>query len=220
MISRNRRYLVLAAIAAAIGGATAVVMRPWGLGAFAGRRLTAAEKQACTLTVTATEGPFWVSGARELGDGNLNAAQLDGVPLEVSGRVLDGAAGEAPLANAEVEIWHADSSGNYHPNGNGPVDGYAPEEVALRGFVKTAADGSYRFASIYPGEYTGRARHFHFKVRAPGKPELTTQLIVPAKPGDQLTFDTDDIAEGLPHCQLLAIDEAASPARASFDFRV
>jgi protocatechuate 3,4-dioxygenase beta subunit len=80
--------------------------------------------------------------------------------------------------------------------------------------------GRYRFASIYPGEYTGRCRHFHFKVRAPGRPELTTQLIAPARPGDRLTFDTDDIAEGLPNCQLLAIDETVAPARASFDFRL
>jgi hypothetical protein len=63
-------------------------------------------------------------------------------------------------------------------------------------------------------------RHFHFKIRAPGKPELTTQLIVPARPGDSLTFDTDDIAEGLPNCQLLAINETTTPARAIFNFRV
>jgi protocatechuate 3,4-dioxygenase beta subunit len=113
-----------------------------------------------------------------------------------------------------------DSDGSYHPNGNGPVSNYKPEEIALRGFVLTDADGRYRFATIYPGEYSGRTRHIHFKVRAIGKPELTTQLIVPAKPGDTLTFDDDDIAEGLPNCQLLTLDETASPAKATFDFRL
>lgn len=53
-----------------------------------------------------------------------------------------------------------------------------------------------------------------------GMPELTTQLIVPAKDGDRLTFDTDDIAEGLPSCQLLALDETTAPTKSSFDFRV
>jgi protocatechuate 3,4-dioxygenase beta subunit len=156
----------------------------------------------------------------ELPDGNLNATSLPGVAVEVSGHIYDGASGNAAIAGAEVEIWHADSSGSYHPNGNGPATGYKPGDLALRGFVKTNAAGEYRFITIYPGEYTGRARHFHFKIRAPGKPELTTQLIVPARPGDTLSFDTDDIAEGLPNCQQLAVDESTTPARAGFDFRV
>ena len=97
---------------------------------------------------------------------------------------------------------------------------YKPEEIALRGVVLTDAEGRYRFTTIYPGEYSGRTRHIHFKIRATGKSELTTQLIVPAKPGDTLTFDDDDIAEGLPNCQLLTLDETTSPAKATFDFRL
>lgn len=216
-LSRRALLLSSAAVAAALAAAAAV-LRPFG--GPPRRTLTAAEKEACALTVEAVEGPYWVSGLGGLADGNLNATGLPGVAVEVSGRVYDGAAGATAIADAEVEIWHCDSSGSYHPNGNGPATGYKPEDLALRGFVKTGAAGEYRFATIYPGEYTGRARHFHFKIRAPGKPELTTQLIVPARPGDTLNFDTDDIAEGLPNCQLLAVDESTTPARASFDFRV
>lgn len=216
-LSRRALFLSSAAVAAALAGA-AVILRPFG----GPPRLTlaAAEKQACALTVEAVEGPYWVSGMGGLPDGNLNATSLSGAAVEVSGHVYDGASGTTAIANAEVEIWHADSDGSYHPNGDGPAAGYKPEELALRGFVKTNAAGEYRFTTIYPGEYTGRARHFHFKIRAPGKPELTTQLIVPARPGDTLNFDTDDIAEGLPDCQQLAVDESVTPARASFDFRV
>jgi protocatechuate 3,4-dioxygenase beta subunit len=215
----NRRTLLvsLASLFAAAGAAFAM-FRP-GLGP-PRRVLTAAEKQSCGLTVAATEGPFHVTGMAELADGNLNAKGLEGLAMEVSGRVFDGADDSKPVTGAEVEIWHADSAGEYHPNGNGEATGYKPEDLALRGFVKADATGAYSFKSIYPGEYTGRVRHFHFKVRAPGKPELTTQLIVPARPGDTLTFDTDDIAEGLPNCQLLAVDESALPAKARFDFRV
>lgn len=216
-LSRRALLLSSAAVAAALAAAAAV-LRPFG--GPPRRTLTAAEKEACALTVEAVEGPYWVSGMGGLADGNLNATGLPGVAVEVSGRVYDGAAGTTAIADAEVEIWHCDSSGSYHPNGNGPATGYKPEDLALRGFVKTSAAGEYRFATIYPGEYTGRARHFHFKIRAPGKPELTTQLIVPARSGDTLNFDTDDIAEGLPNCQLLAVDESVTPARASFDFRV
>jgi protocatechuate 3,4-dioxygenase beta subunit len=216
-LSRRTMILSSAAVATALAAAAAV-LRPFG--GPPRRALAAAEKQACGLTVEAVEGPYWVSGMGELAGGNLNAKGLAGVSVEVSGHVYDGALGATAVPNAEVEIWHADSDGSYLPNGNGPATGYKPEDLALRGFVKTNAAGEYRFTSIYPGEYTGRARHFHFKIRAPGKPELTTQLIVPARPGDKLTFDTDDIAEGLPNCQQLAVDESATPARASFDFRV
>lgn len=217
-MSFSRRAFLLTSSLVAVGAAAAATF--WRMGGPPRRTLTAAEKSTCGLTVEAVEGPYWVSGMTELADGNLNATNLPGPAVEVSGHVFDGLDDTKPVANAEVEIWHADSSGSYHPNGNGPATDYQPEEIALRGFVKTAGDGSYRFTSTIPGEYSGRARHFHFKIRAAGKPELTTQLIVPAKPGDTLTFDTDDIAEGLPNCQQLVIDESVSPAKAVFDFRV
>ncbi len=214
----SRRTLLTSAVAAlaAVAGGAALLFR----GGPPRRVLSAAEKNSCALTVEAVEGPYHVSGMGEVPDGNLNATNLAGEAIELIGHVYDGAVGEKVLTDAEVEIWHADNSGNYHPNGNGPASQYQPSEIALRGFVKTDAQGAYRILTIYPGEYTGRVRHFHFKIRAPGKPELTTQLIVPPKPGDTLTFDTDDIAEGLPNCQLLSVDESVSPAKASFDFRV
>lgn len=210
----RRAFLATGAVIAAIGGATLFFTRP-----FQALQLSAAEKQGCGLTVEAVEGPYYVTGMAELKDGNLNSTNLAGVPIEISGHVYEGLDAAKPLAGAAVEIWHADSDGSYHPNGNGPASNYKPEELALRGFVLTDAEGEYRFTTIYPGEYSGRTRHIHFKVRAAGKPELTTQLIVPAKPGDTLTFDDDDIAEGLPNCQLLTLDETSSPAKATFDFR-
>ena len=211
----GRRSVLASAVVATLGGAAVFLAKP-----FQARQLSAVAKQACGLTVEAAEGPYHVSEMPELKDGNLNFTKLPGVPLEISGHVYDGLDAARPLANAAVEIWHADSDGSYHPNGNGPASNYKPEEIALRGFVLTDAEGRYRFDTIYPGEYSGRTRHIHFKVRAEGKPELTTQLIVPAKPGDTLTFDNDDIAEGLPNCQLLTLDETLSPAKATFDFRL
>ncbi len=211
----RRSLLGAGALIAALGGAAVYLARP-----FQARRLTAAEKQTCALTVEAVEGPYHVSGMTELKDGNLNSTNLPGVPIEISGHVYDGLDATKPLAGAAVEIWHADSDGSYHPNGNGPASKYKAEEIALRGFVLTDAEGKYRLDTIYPGEYSGRTRHIHFKIRGGNKPELTTQLIVPAKPGDTLTFDNDDIAEGLPNCQLLTLDETSSPAKATFDFRL
>lgn len=182
--------------------------------------LTGAEKQNCGVTAEVTEGPYYVSGMPELKDGQLNYTGLPGSPLTVSGHVYEGTGESKHIANAIVEIWQTDNSGTYHPNNNGPAAQYASADLALRGFVRTDADGLYRFTTIYPGEYSGRTRHIHFKIRAPRKDELTTQLIVPSLAGDALTFDEDTISQGLPDCHLLKIDSSASPATASFDFRL
>lgn len=80
--------------------------------------------------------------------------------------------------------------------------------------------GAYKFTTFYPGEYSGRTRHIHIKIKAEGKAELTTQLIIPSLSGDQLTFDEDTISKGLPTCHLLKIDTAGTPQKASFDFRL
>ena len=180
----------------------------------------AAQKARCGLTAEAVEGPYWVSGMSESVGGDINAAHLDGAVLEISGHVYDGLGDAKPVANAEVEVWQADAAGAYHPNGDGPATRYKPTEIALRGFVRTDDQGLYRLTTIIPGEYPGRTRHIHFKIRAPGKRELTTQLIIPAQSGDRLNFRTDGIASGLPVCQQIAIDRRSAPAKARFDFRI
>lgn len=205
----RRAFVAAGAAVAALGAAAVYLAKP--LQGPPRRQLTAAEKQACALTVEAVEGPYFVSGMVELRDGDLNFTKLEGTPIEISGHVYDGLDAAMPMAGTAVEIWHADSDGSYHPNGNGPASNYKPEEIALRGFVLTDTEGRYRFTTIYPGEYSGRSRHIHFKIRGPGKPELTTQLIVPAKRGDILTFDDDDIAEGL--CQTASCWSLMKPHR-------
>lgn len=191
-----------------------------GMGGPGGRVLTAEEKKNCGITAEVTEGPYYVSGTAALTDGNLNYSSLPGEALSISGHVYEGLDASKPLGNAKLEIWHADDSGSYHPNGNGPTTNYKPGDIALRGFITTDATGAYKFSTVYPGEYSGRTRHIHFKINAPGFPELTTQLIMPAKPGDTLTFDEDTVSKGLPNCQLLKVDAATTPATATFDFHV
>jgi protocatechuate 3,4-dioxygenase beta subunit len=179
-----------------------------------------AEKANCGLTAAVTEGPYFVSGTPELKSGNLNAKNMPGTPLTISGHVYDGLDNSKPIANAVIEIWHADSSGSYHPNGNGDMSNYPASDIALRGFIKTDAMGTYKFTTVYPGEYAGRTRHIHFKITADGKAPLTTQLIIPSLSGDKISFDEDTISQGLPICHLLKVDAAASPQTASFDFRL
>jgi protocatechuate 3,4-dioxygenase beta subunit len=212
----TKRLLLALMIVALAGGAwflSGALMQPMG------RTLTAAEKAACGLSVAVTEGPYFVSGTPAVANGNLNATNLPGTPILISGHVYDGLDTSKPVANAKIEIWHTDASGTYHPNGNGDISKYKPEDVALRGFVTTDAAGAWQFTSVYPGEYTGRTRHIHFKITA-GSKVLTTQLIIPSLTGDALTFDDDTIAQGLPNCALLKFDTTAKPETANFDFRL
>lgn len=182
--------------------------------------ITQEKKTTCGITAVVTEGPYYVSGMPALPDGNLNEANLPGEVLRVSGFVYEGADTTRAIPNAVVDIWQADNDGVYHPNGNGTASRYRLDQLALRGFVTTNEKGYYEFTTIYPGEYTGRTRHIHIKVRAPEFAELTTQLIVPSLEGDTKTFDEDTVSNGLPECHLLAIDSSKAPDSTLFDFHL
>jgi protocatechuate 3,4-dioxygenase beta subunit len=78
-----------------------------------------------------------------------------------------------PLPGAVVDLWHADEKGEYDNIG-----------FRYRGHIITGPDGAYRFRTIVPAVYTGRARHYHVKVQAPGSRLLTTQLYFPNEPAN------------------------------------
>ena len=45
----------------------------------------------------------------------------------------------------------------------------------MRGIIITNENGYYTFESILPGYYSGRPRHFHYKITTPSGTELVTQ---------------------------------------------
>lgn len=175
---------------------------------------------SCGITASSTEGPYYVSDITELANGNLNYSNLPGDLLKVSGYVYEGEDNSIPISNAQVDIWQADNSGQYHPNGNGRASKYSTDQVALRGYVTTDEQGFYEFTTIYPSEYSGRTRHIHVKVRADGYPELTTQLIVPTQSRDAISFEEDTVSRNLPKCHLLVINTMQNPHATAFDFRL
>lgn len=79
-----------------------------------------------------------------------------------------------PLEGAIVDVWHCDALGVYSG-----VGGSAGTDF-LRGFQRTDANGAASFTTIYPGWYSGRAVHIHFKIRtdpdAEAGFEFTSQL--------------------------------------------
>ncbi len=127
----------------------------------------------CGPTGAAVEGPFFVRNVAPAVD--INGQRAPGKPMRVSGVVQGGADGRTLLAGAKVEIWHCDSDGNYHPNGNGDVSRYRPAEINLRGSTVTDAQGRFAFDSIVPGIYGGRRRHIHWRFEASGHQAVTTQ---------------------------------------------
>ena len=129
------------------------------------------------LTPSQTEGPFYPLALPKDADYDLlkNGALSygKGDPAWVTGTVTDFAG--KPVAGAQVEIWQADAAGHYdHPGDGSKID------PAFQGFGKVVvgADGSYRFRTIKPVPYSGRAPHIHFKVKLGTRELLTSQLYV------------------------------------------
>ena len=136
---------------------------------------------ACIARPQQTEGPFFVENALERSDirpDPLTGVDVPGAPLRLAFRVssVSGTAC-APLAGAQVDLWHCDAAGRYSDVGGRSQN---PRGRFLRGYQRTDAAGSAQFLTIYPGWYGGRAVHVHFKIRtraASGRgQEFTSQL--------------------------------------------
>jgi protocatechuate 3,4-dioxygenase beta subunit len=131
----------------------------------------------CVLFPQAVEGPFYF-------DPKLLRSDISegrpGVPLQITLRVIESGAC-TPIANARVDIWHADAGGLY----SGYVGQGAAREVStkgesfLRGTQMTDADGVVKFRSVYPGWYPGRTPHIHVKVFLDAATLVTGQVYFP-----------------------------------------
>ena len=150
-------------------------------------------------SLTAIEGPFYLPNAPKLEAPHVLPQRSDeaGTILFFSGRVIspDG----APVAGAELDMWHADAQGlysNIHPG---------IPKWNLRGRFRSAGNGSFEVRTIVPPPYeipkdgpTGivlrtlgrhffRPAHLHVKVSHPQYRSLTSQLYFAG--GDYLDSD-------------------------------
>lgn len=131
----------------------------------------------CMLACQTTEGPCTTEETidrQDVTDG------LVGLPVRLSLKFVD-VDGCTPVEGAWVEIWHTQRLGIYSgvtPGGdfcNGG-DAEAPTQMYMRGAQTTDADGVVNFDTCYPGWYSGRAIHIHFRVVVNGTDSVVSQL--------------------------------------------
>jgi protocatechuate 3,4-dioxygenase, beta subunit len=136
-------------------------------------------------TPAQTEGPFYPTTlpadsdadllVNQTPSGNLRygkgqAAWVEGTLTDADGRAMSG---------ATIEIWQCDQDGHYHhPRDGGKAD------PAFQGFGRVAVDaeGRWRFRTLRPVAYSGRAPHIHAKIKLGRQELLTTQLYVQGDP--------------------------------------
>jgi protocatechuate 3,4-dioxygenase beta subunit len=104
--------------------------------------------------------------------------------VHLFGRVLDTSGSAIP--DAKVEVWQCDSQGRYHHPGD--IRGPADPNFQGYGVAQARYDGAWRFRTIKPVPYPGRAPHIHFIVSVPGFPRLTTQMYLAGHPLNKEDF--------------------------------
>lgn len=138
---------------------------------------------ALVPTPRQTLGPFYPEKPPLDSDNDLvrvdgRDALAAGVITDLTGRVLDRAG--QPVDDARIEIWQCDANGRYH-HPRAPRKDRDPDFQGFGTFT-TGTDGQYRFRTIRPVPYPGRTPHIHFRVVAPGVPELVTQMYIKGHP--------------------------------------
>jgi catechol 1,2-dioxygenase len=142
------------------------------------------------------EGPYYKKGAP------LKAIiETQGESLTISGTIFRSSDCSTPVRNATIDIWHCDSNGKYDDQG-----------FKCRGMVKSDGNGKYSFKTILPPHYASRPRHIHFKVRADGFKELTSQIYFKGDPNLQ-----NDFARNAESSRILALNKVQGEQHGKFD---
>lgn len=138
-------------------------------------------------TPSQTVGPFFHYALPYEGGGQMVNEETLGERITVEGRLFDGEG--APVSDAMIEIWQADSAGRY----NHPEDRQdQPRDPNFNGFgrVATDNDGWFRFSTIKPGPVPGlrnapQAPHINVSVLGRGiLKRLATRLYFEDEPAN------------------------------------
>jgi protocatechuate 3,4-dioxygenase, beta subunit len=79
--------------------------------------------------------------------------------------------GKTPAKDVILYVYHTDQKGVYPTKGN--EKGWDKRHGYIRGWIKTGADGQYKFYTLRPGAYPGRQNpeHIHPTIKEPGYKE-------------------------------------------------
>jgi protocatechuate 3,4-dioxygenase beta subunit len=130
-----------------------------------------------------------------------------GLITNVTGRVLD--VKGRPQAGVRLEIWQVNGYGRYHhasDHSDKPIDpnfqGY--------GTTVNGTDGTYRFRTVRPLAYPGRAPHIHFALTRPDFGTFVTQMYVAGAPENERDFVLSGIRDRQARASLM-VTLAPSP---------
>ncbi len=119
---------------------------------------------SCVLTPQETAGPYPlfndIASASTYMREDITEGKT-GVPLQLLLTFVNVNANCAPITDALVYAWHCDKDGaysGYNQPGNNTVG-----QTFCRGVQMTDSRGLARFTTIYPGWYSGRITHAHFR---------------------------------------------------------
>jgi len=108
-----------------------------------------------------------------------------GLITNITGRVLDLKGRAQP--GVRIEIWQVNGHGRYHHAGD---DSDKPLDPNFQGYgtAVTDTDGFYRFRTVRPSAYPGRAPHIHFALARQDFGSFVTQMYVAGAPENERDF--------------------------------
>lgn len=153
---------------------------------------------ACVVRPEVTEGPYYVDVDLIRSDIRTDSATGEaqpGTPLVLTFNVSQVSGSSCtPLEGATVEIWHCNAEGAYSGVSDPGFD--TTGQTWLRGAQLTDANGVATFTTIYPGWYSSRAVHIHFKVSPSENAVFTSQLFFDETLTDQVHAQEPYAAKG------------------------
>jgi protocatechuate 3,4-dioxygenase beta subunit len=129
----------------------------------------------CVVRPALTEGPYFVDeklNRSDIRSSTPSGIVKAGVPLVLNFVVSKVGTSCVALSGVQVDVWHCDAGGLYSDESANNTVG----QNFLRGYQLTDANGKAVFTTVYPGWYSGRAVHIHFKLRVLSGSSLTKEF--------------------------------------------